>query len=279
MKKLLRKLGGSTLRGIARSRAAGMITRWSADTLMDRVVSVRHRDLALRFAAPNELNEWRAATFASKEPETLEWIDSLPEGAVLWDIGANIGLYSCYAALRRGCRVYAFEPSVFNLELLARNVWLNEMTARVTLVPLALTDSLSESTLNMSTTQWGGAMSTFGRTYSHDGAELRKKFEFRTLGLSMDETLAKLGLPQPDFIKMDVDGIEHLILKGGPGVLSRTRGVLVEINENFELQTSESRRSLEAAGLTLREKRHSDMFAGTEYANCYNQIWHRPGAQ
>jgi FkbM family methyltransferase len=271
----LRSIGGRALRALARSRAAGLITRWSSDTLMERVISVRHADLELRFAAPNELNEWRAKTFASKEPETLEWIDGIPEGAVVWDVGANVGLYSCYAALRRSCRVYAFEPSVFNLELLARNVWLNGLTGRVTLVPLALTDALAESTLNMSNTQWGGAMSTFGRSYTHDGGELRKQFEFRTLGLSMDEAVERLGLPQPDYIKMDVDGIEHLILKGAPGVLSKTRGLLVEINENFALQTSESRRALEAAGLRFREKRHAEMFAGTEYANCYNQIWQR----
>jgi FkbM family methyltransferase len=271
----LRSIGGRALRALARTRAMGFLTRWSSDQLMERAIEVRHGDVALRFAAPNELNEWRAKTFASKEPETLEWIDAIPDGAVLWDVGANVGLYSCYAALRRRCRVYAFEPSVFNLELLARNVWLNGLAARVTLVPLALTDALAESSLNMSSTLWGGAMSTFGRTYTHDGAEIAKTFEFRTLGLSMDEAVSRLAIPPPDYIKMDVDGIEHLILQGGPGVLSRARSVLVEINENFELQTNESRRLLAEAGLTFREKRHSDMFAGTQYENCYNQIWVR----
>ena len=38
--------------------------------------------------------------FHNEEPETLEWIDTyIKPGQVLWDIGANIGLYSLYAAL------------------------------------------------------------------------------------------------------------------------------------------------------------------------------------
>ena len=44
------------------------------------------------FSVPNELNYFRVNTFSSKEPETLDWIDTLKPGTVLWDIGANIGL-------------------------------------------------------------------------------------------------------------------------------------------------------------------------------------------
>ncbi len=89
------------------------------------VVTVDHHGLEMRFAATNWINRFRAETFSSKEPETLEWIDGMPPGSVLWDIGANVGLYSCYAAAARGCRVVSFEPSLFNLEMLARNVYLN----------------------------------------------------------------------------------------------------------------------------------------------------------
>jgi FkbM family methyltransferase len=242
---------------------------------MENVRSVSHDGTTLKFAVPNYVNGWRIESFETKEPETLRWIDEMPRGSVLWDIGANVGLYSCYAAKRRDCRVIAFEPSVFNLELLARNVWLNGLTNLVTLLPLPLSSAIADSTLNMSSTEWGGAMSTFGEKYTHDGSALRQVFEFRTVGLSMDDATSRLGIPAPDYIKMDVDGIEHLILKGGPETLRRTRGVLVEINEEFELQARDSAASLSASGLTLREKQHADMFANTIFKNCYNQIWHR----
>lgn len=53
---------------------------------------------------------------AQFEPETLRWIDSvLKPGEVVWDIGANVGLYTSYFGKVEGAMVYAFEPSAVNL--------------------------------------------------------------------------------------------------------------------------------------------------------------------
>jgi len=92
-------------------------------SVMSRTCSVRHQGLDLTFAIPNIVNYVRINTFSTKEPETLEWIDGILKGSVVWDIGANVGLYSCYAAKAREYEVFAFEPSAFNLELLTRNVF------------------------------------------------------------------------------------------------------------------------------------------------------------
>ena len=102
---------------------------------MSLTQEVAHHGVSLIFSTPNALNKFRADTFSSKEPETLEWLDNIPENSVVWDIGANVGLYSCYAAKARSCRVFAFEPSVFNLEFLARNIYLNKLTELVTIIP------------------------------------------------------------------------------------------------------------------------------------------------
>jgi FkbM family methyltransferase len=244
-------------------------------TALNRTSTVKHKGMSLTFAVPNSMNHFRVETFSTKEPETLEWIDRMEQGALVWDIGANVGLYSCYAAKARGCTVLAFEPSVFNLELLARNIFLNDLTRQVVIVALPLSDRLTTSTLNMSMTEWGGALSTFGESYTHDGNPLAKVFEFRTLGLSMDDAVTRLDMAQPDYIKMDVDGIEHLILKGGLVVLSRVKGVLIEINEEFTKQSVDSFKYLSEAGLELVEKRHSEMFTNTIV---FNQIWRRVAA-
>ena len=53
----------------------------------------------------------RARSLLSKEPETITWLDRLEEDDVLWDVGACVGSYSIYAAVRRGVRVVAFEPA------------------------------------------------------------------------------------------------------------------------------------------------------------------------
>ena len=74
---------------------------------------------------------------------------------------------------------------------------------------------------------------------------------------------------------MDVDGIEHFILQEGTEVLSKIKGILVEINDDFTEQAEQSKDALERAGLILIEKRHSEMFEGTKFSNLYNQIWVR----
>lgn len=125
-------------------------------TALNRTSTVKHKGMKLTFATPNSMNHFRVETFSTKEPETLEWIKRMERGSLIWDIGANVGLYSIYAAKSRGCLVFAFEPSVFNLELLARNIFLNKLTDLIVIVPLPLSDRISISKLNMSMTDWGG---------------------------------------------------------------------------------------------------------------------------
>lgn len=280
MKQMIKQLLKSSVQMVTAIAARTAVGRYSmevvANAAMQRMWQVRYKGTSLVFAIPNGVNYFRATTFSTKEPETLDWIDAIPKGSVVWDVGANVGLYTCYAAKARDCKVFAFEPSVFNLELLARNIFLNGLTERAVIVPLPLTDVLTISSLNMTSTEWGEALSTFGQTYGQDGQPLNKLFEFRTVGVSMNDAVRLLNIPQPNYIKMDVDGIEHLILKGGAEVLNRVAGVLIEINDEFEKQAVDSARCLSDAGLVLSAKRHADMFENSIYRNSYNQIWLRP---
>ncbi|MFA7342851.1 MAG: FkbM family methyltransferase [Terrimicrobiaceae bacterium] len=242
---------------------------------LNRNMSVRHGNIDLRFSIPNLLNKSRAATFSSKEPETLRWIDSLSRRSTFWDIGANVGLYSCYAAKARDCRVYAFEPSVFNLEILARNVNLNGLSDQVTLFPLPLCRKMEVQSLNMTSMEWGGALSTFGEDFGHDGKRMNKIFSFQTLGVSMDDAASNLAIPLPDYVKMDVDGLEHLILQGGIDVLNHVKGILIEINDGFLEQAEVSAASLKQAGFRLVEKAHSELVHNSAFSSAFNQIWEK----
>ncbi len=207
--------------------------------LMNHVVEVNHKG-KMFFTTPNDLNRFRANTFSTKESDTLEWIDQISENSIFWDIGANVGLYSIYAAKQKNAKVFSFEPSVFNLELLARNIFLNQLSDKVVIVPLPLFDQLSINKLQMTNTEWGGALSSFGAEYGHDGKPIHKVFEYSLVGLSLNDAVQRLNLPEPDYIKMDVDGIEHIILKGGKNVLKNVKEILVEINEDFVEQFNTS---------------------------------------
>lgn len=259
------------------TRLGSFAVRQFLSGAMGKTREVKHQGHVLRFSTPNPLCDWRAQTFSTKEPETLEWIDAMPDDSVFWDIGANVGLYSVYAAKHRNCQVWAFEPSVFNLELLARNIRANDLVRKVCIVPVALSSHLCSNQLSLTTTEWGGALSTFGADFGWDGKPMQRAFEFQTLGVPMDFARESLNIPQPDYIKVDVDGIEHLILAGGTKVLAEVKEALIEINDDFHEQAGQCKQLLETAGLTMKHKLHSKIIGAstTGFQNCYNQIWQR----
>ena len=135
------------------------------------------------------------------------------------------------------------------------------MSEKIKVISFPLTDKLSETEFKMTMTDWGGSASTFGEDYKYDGSKIEKEFNYRTVGLSLDECLSNLKIKQPDYIKIDVDGIEHLILKGGEYTLSKTKSVLIEVDENFELQVTKTKEYLTKAGFSLKAKLHSDNLA------------------
>ena len=240
---------------------------------MDASTKVAHGSTEMQFSTPNALARYRATSFSTKEPDTITWLDAIANDAVLWDVGANVGLYSIYAAKKSSARVYAFEPSVFNLELLARNIFQNALQPNITIVPIALSDGIGPSLFKMSSTVWGGALSTFGQDFDQHGGKLSSVFEYTTMGVSMNDAMQFLGIPAPRFIKIDVDGIEHFILRGGAAVLRCAESVLIEINDDFLAQAEESARHLENAGLSLLRK------CSIDAGNQYNQWWVRRGTQ
>ena len=276
LKKIIKKSIILFSRILSKTRIGQVYGETIIEDVMKREKTVMHNDIEMRFSIPDQSNRFRIDTFSSKEPETLEWIDFIPDNSILWDIGANIGLYSVYAARASKCKVFAFEPSVFNLELLARNIFINNLQEKITIIPLALTDKMGINKMRLTTTDWGGALSTFGKNIGWDGLPQEDNFSFQTFGCSMDQAVSIFKLPRPDFIKMDVDGIEHFILQGGKNILNKINGILIEINDDFKEQAVSSKKFLEEAGLSFKGKRHSEMIdKSATFRMVYNQIWVR----
>jgi len=166
--------------------------------------------------------------FETQEPETLAWIDEFLTDGTLWDIGANIGLYTLYAALNPKIRVVAIEPSAASFAALMRNVEINDLGARVQAFCLALDEAPHVANLHMAHTEAGHSMHAFGAPVTVQGA-VKPVFSQATLGFSVD-TLVKLpGIWPPDHIKLDVDSIEAAILRGSGETLKHVRSVIVEV--------------------------------------------------
>lgn len=235
-------------------------------------------ELQLKFVTPNEVTRFRAHTFAAKEPETLAWIDEYGGSGVFFDVGANVGLYSIYYALSHSGDVYAFEPSFFNVELLSKNIALNHLEDRIVIVSNPLTDDNRVADFSVSSQVRGGALNSFGEVFGHDGEHHNSVLRYRTLGVNLDFLLTTGVLPAfPSMIKIDVDGIEHLVLAGAQQTLSNPtlRTLLIEVNDAFEIQAKGVAAALAGAGFEMISKSHSEMFSQGEYSSSYNQIWHR----
>ena len=247
----------------------------------NKIATVQHNvngaTLDLSFYTPNALTRYRADTFSTKEPETLAWIDKYADkGDVFFDIGANVGLYSIYYAKAKGGTTFAFEPSVFNLKLLAKNININHCQDRIRIVSNPLAEVNMFADFNLQNTVDGGALSSFGVDYGHDGKKLDTALSYQTLGFSLDFLVEQKMIEQiPAIIKIDVDGIEHLILRGARKVLAHSacKSVLIEVNDAFVELASEVDIILKDAGFFLLEKKvaESEMNASDNFT--YNQIW------
>jgi len=234
----------------------------------------------LQIYTPNALCAFRAETFSTKEPETLEWIEEFgANGAVLFDIGANIGLYSIYHSVLNKGKVIAFEPSFFNLKLLAKNININSTQDFITVITTPLTSNNSANNFKYEDDTEGGALSAFGVDFRYDGKDFNSNLSVKVIGSSLDSLIENKTIEDlPNLVKIDVDGIEHLILSGAVNTLKNKncRSVLVEVNEDFLEQSIEVKRILEDCGFVLRDKLHGNMFDNSEnFSKTYNQIWVR----
>tara|TARA_B100001559_G_C16361902_1_gene557780 strand:+ start:103 stop:933 length:831 start_codon:yes stop_codon:yes gene_type:complete len=221
-----------------------------------------------QFFTPNRVNYFRAITFLTKEPDTIEWIQSFDDNMIFWDVGANIGIYSCFAAKEKRAKTYAFEPSMFNLKILSQNIFHNNLSKDVVIIPISLNEVSKIDDFNMSNTIAGGALSSFSHRISEDGKTFQPVFTYKTLGMSGNDLVQKLKIDKPNYIKIDVDGIEHLILNGFSDILSDTKSILIEVSNNFKAKKNYIKNFLEKNSFYLISKDNFNLKSGTS-----NQIW------
>lgn len=218
---------------------------------------------------------WRAKTLLTKEPDTIEWINSFSNGDLLYDIGANVGMYSIYAA-SKGIKVIAFEPESQNFAQLNRNIFLNQFQNQVTGLNLAIGKSSAIDYLFLSTFTVGEAINNLGSSVDYNHKPMESVFKQGAMSISLDDLVEKFNLPVPNHIKIDVDGLESDIISGAKATLSHPelKSILVELNDDLP-EDSGAVEVLRKNGFVLKGRYHAPMFDLTEYKNIYNYIFVR----
>jgi FkbM family methyltransferase len=156
-------------------------------------------------------------------------------GYVVYDVGANIGLYTRFLAnCFRAAKVVAFEPMRENLAQLRTNIDLGNIADRVTVVPYALADSdgqeeLQEDDLSTAT----AALSSVTEGRAADGRRaygLPPRSKWVTCR-RLDSVVTELNLPVADVIKVDIEGAECLFLSGATDYLkNKSPKVVMELH-------------------------------------------------
>lgn len=191
----------------------------------------------LIFYAPTSNVLWRAQTFYTKEPETIEWLSTFKPGEIYFDIGANVGLYAIAAAAAMDVEVYAFEPEASNFEILTRNIYYNKLSNNMKSYCIALGNETTLGDLFLSGFGQGGSSHMFGEPLDIHLQPVEAGFVQGCVCYTIDDLIQKNRLPVPHHIKIDVDGLEHKILEGGAETLANktVKSVLVELNTNIEV--------------------------------------------
>lgn len=143
---------------------------------------------------------------------------------IIIDVGANVGYYAIYLAkiVGKNGRVVAIEPDPYSFKTLKKNCELNNLT-NVEFYNLAISDH-------------NGSLS-FYQEKSHSGksslfSNSAENISIKVLTTSLDE-LFENKLQTINWLKIDVEGYELLVLKGASKLLSKTQKILIEIHEDI----------------------------------------------
>lgn len=149
--------------------------------------------------------------------------ETVKPGSVVWDVGANMGLFSFASAGLSGPtgRVYAFEPDATLVTLLRRSARLNPQAAPVEVIPCAVSDAVSLARFNIAVrSRASNSLAGFGATQTGGIRETQT-----VLTVSLDWMAERI--PPPDVLKIDVEGAELGVFRGAVRLLESKRPTLI----------------------------------------------------
>lgn len=172
--------------------------------------------MTARFEASTPKEYSRVRTLHGERTVLADLVQTLESDDVFYDIGANVGIYSCFAGRFVGMgNVVAFEPHPGNVDRLQENAELNDVNVDIRSVALSSETGTTELVIS------GGTDVIGVGTHS-----LSTKKEGRTLTIETvegDKLIADDEIPPPSVLKIDVEGAEQLVLEGLTSTLESER--------------------------------------------------------
>lgn len=166
----------------------------------------------------------------SYEPACLEFLRSkVSEDAVVFDVGANVGLFSIISA-GAGANVVAFEPSPDVAIRLRTNISLNSFGTKIKVEEAAVSDGIGEATLfadprTETGTRKNEGLGSLAQANVQGSAGFTRSF--RVKKTTVDAYVEENRISRLDFIKMDIQGAEYLALCGAKRTLRELRPTIL----------------------------------------------------
>lgn len=145
------------------------------------------------------------------------------------DVGANVGNYSIAAALHPGATVYAFEPNPRVVPLLEKQIELNHLGDRIIVLPVGLWHREEPKVLLVHPRLARSGSATFGN-HPH-----KNEWDKITVGVRKLDSFGALWPNGVQIIKLDVEGAEWYVLRGGRKVIKRCKPALFMEHVNTHL--------------------------------------------
>ena len=222
---------------------------------IDLFKKIKTKEFDIKISTPNIINNYRANTFFTKEPDMINWLDRLDKDSLLMDVGANIGLYSIYAAKKNIRRVIAIEPESQNFGILNKNIYINNLSEKITALNIGFSDKDGLEDLFIPMFMTGAALNNLGSSEDFNKDKFKADFKQSVITYSIDSFLEKFPEHFPSHLKIDVDGIESKIIKGANKTLDnkKLKEVIIELNEDLK-EDLEVIKILKSKGFELSSK-------------------------
>ncbi len=187
----------------------------------------------------------RSALFLEKiEPDLLDWIDKISANQIFYDLGASVGPFSIYGALR-GLRVFAFEAEAQNFSALEKNHFINRenFLHDFSAFNIAISDNFSLGKIFCSFSENGATGShqkILDNPKNVDGSLFQPTHVQAVLKYPLDMLIEKLNFPAPNYMKIDIDGAEYAALSGAKNLLRNPelKEIFIELMEGEEEKKS-----------------------------------------
>ena len=240
---LPRQLNGMLSHPLSTGRRSQVLRRWLAWHIGGRLVPgpvlLPFVNGSSLLAAPGWVNVTSNHYVGLAEPDAMAFVAHLARGEdILFDVGANAGVYTVLACATSGCRCVAFEPSPATVRMLERNVAINNLQGSVKIRQAAVGLSLG--------TVW---LTTDAGPMNHIAAsEATRPGTVEVPVTTLDSECGEFG--SPTMLKVDVEGYEFAVLAGARDTLRAPalRAIVIEINRH----TRRYQRGIDEIFATLR---------------------------